>query len=52
MTAEHPEDWTPGDDVDVQAAIKKIRAGASDRSGDYAAGMRYAASILEEELDG
>lgn len=49
MTDEIPRDWTPGDDVDASALAERIRAEADDHGGDYAAGLRLAATIVEEE---
>jgi len=49
MTTEHPEGWTPGDGVDVQAALKAIEAEADGHGGDYAAGLRHAKVIVKEE---
>lgn len=51
MTAEHPEDWSPrASRVDVRRALERIDAEASEHTTDYAAGMRHARLIIEEEF--
>jgi len=51
MTGETPEGWRPGaggDDVDEVLGL--IEQEAADHGGDYAAGMREARRIVEDEL--
>jgi len=57
MTAEHPEGWRPtngqGDavaDDEVREALAAVAAEADQRGSNYAAGMRHARAIIEEEL--
>lgn len=51
MTSEHPEDWSPRvSRDDVREVLAKIDAKASEKHGDYAAGMRLARLIAEQEL--
>lgn len=50
MTAEHPEGWTPDPDRDdLDRALERIEREAGQREGNYAAGMRAARLIVEEE---
>lgn len=51
MTAEHPEGWTPRvSREDLRRALEKVDAEAGEHTTDYAAGMRHARLIVEEEL--
>ena len=51
MTQEHPEDWSPKHDRDdVEEAIATARSKAAEHPAQYAAGMRMACVIIEEEL--
>ena len=51
MTAEHPEDWSADvDEDDLRAALAAVENEASDHNAEYAAGMRNARLIVEEEL--
>jgi hypothetical protein len=51
MTQEHPEDWSPKVSRDeLEAALQEARAEAATHHAGYAAGMRNACAIIEEEL--
>lgn len=53
MTGESPEGWTPPvREDDVREALSVVESEAADRGGDYAAGMRLARFLLEQELLG
>lgn len=52
MTEEHPQNWSPSVDADaVDEALATVRSEAADHNAEYAAGMRLAASIVEDTLD-
>ena len=52
MTAEHPEDWDPPDYTreELRRALQRVEAQAADHNAEYAAGMRHARLIVEEDL--
>lgn len=53
MTAEHPEGWRPETGIDrrdLARAFQRIDAEAAEHLTDYAAGMRLARHLVEEEL--
>lgn len=50
MTGETPEGWRPDADDDLDRVLERIEEEAATHTADYAAGMREARRIVEDEL--
>ena len=49
MTGEAPEGWRPDAGDGADRALERLTREAADHGGDYAAGMREARRIVEDE---